>query len=389
MELVVTGFVDFSVKMSPDQESYVSTPMESGQLHYRRPAHAQAMWNTEYSQRANTQTDTSRMLSLVRSNVNRFALNLSGLHVVAPASSGGQAALATLALLAGAASVTAITLPTTRYHSAEESANATLSLASLAGVRGGLRINERIDHLTCRNTNLLVNSAPTRPITRSIIERLPKHTVIAMMHEAWMLLNGEIDLRACQEHRVSISAVNESHPAIGGKEYQPALCLRLFESAGIPVSGSDIALICGNPLAPNLEQGIRAAGGQVVVFPNPDMVFAHSWDAIVLAQRPTDRPRLNIRDLGRIAGIAPGAVIVQYWGDIDRKAAHYFGLDVWPPRAPGKGQLAVPLEALGPEPAVRLLAGSLKAAELVLAGGPLDPHGLAQLSSFSDWSFEP
>lgn len=347
------------------------------------------MWDTGYSQRANPPADLSRLLAFVRSDVSQLALNLSGLHVVAPAGSGYRAAMATLALLGGAASVTAITLPTNRFHSAQESADATIALASLAGVSGALKIDERIDHATCRITNLLVNSAATRPITRSIIERLPQHTVIALMHEAWMLLRREIDIKACQDHRVPISAVNESHPAIGGKEYWPALCLRLLENAGISVSGSDIALIGGNPLANNLEQGIRAAGGQVVVFPNPDMLFTHSWDAIVLAQRPTARPRLTVRDLGRIAKIAPGTIIIQYWGDIDRKAAHYFGLDVWPRRAPGKGHMAMPLEALGPEPAVRVLAGSLKAAELVLAGGPIGPHGVAQLLNFSDWSFEP
>ncbi|WP_265519407.1 hypothetical protein [Nitratireductor luteus] len=296
--------------------------------------------------------------------------------------------MATLALLAGAASVTAITRPSNRYHSAEEAADTTLSLASLAGVHAGLRVSERIDHLTCRSTNLLVSSGPTGPVTRSIIERLPRPSVIATMHEAWMLLKGEIDIMACQEHQVPISAVNESRPAIGGADYQPALCLKLLEAAGVAIVGATVALICGNPLARNLEEGMQAAGVKVVVFPNPSTMFTHSWDAIVLAQRPTDQPSLGIRDLGRIAEAAPNATIIQYWGDIDRKAAHYFGLEVWPPRAPGKGQMGMPLEALGPAPTVRLLAGALKAAELVLAGGVTGHGGVAQLLNFSDWSHE-
>ncbi|MCT7375586.1 hypothetical protein [Chelativorans salis] len=327
-----------------------------------------------------------RVLSLIQKNVGDFTLDLSGLHVVVPAAAGYRAATATLALMAGAASATAITRPSNRYYSAQEAADVTSSLAALAGVRGRLRISERIDHQTCSNTNILVNSDPIPPITRSIIERLPRRSVIAMMSEPWMLLRGEIDIRACQEHRVPISAVNESHPAIGGEDYHAALCLKLFQEAGIPLDKAAVALICGNPLARDLKRGMRAAGAQVEVFPNPDMVFTHSWNAVVLAQRPTDRPSLGIHDLGRIAKVAPNAVILQYWGDIDRKAARYFGLKVWPPRTPGKSQMGMPLEALGPEPMVRLIAGTLKAAELVLAGGTPGPGGVAQFFNASDWS---
>ncbi|WP_246225888.1 hypothetical protein [Chelativorans xinjiangense] len=327
-----------------------------------------------------------KVLSLIQKNVGDFALDVSGLHVVVPATVGYRAATATLALLAGATSATAITRPSNRYHSAQEAADITLSLAALAGVRGRVTISERIDHQTCSNTNILFNSEPIPPITRSIIERLPRHSVIAMVSEPWMLLKGEIDIRACQEHGIPISAVNESHPAIGGADYQAALCLKLFQEAGIAIGKASVALICGNPLARNLERGMRAAGAQVEVFPNPDMVFTHSWDAVVLAQRPTNRPSLGIHDLGRIAKVAPNAVILQYWGDIDRKAARYFGLKVWPPRTPGKSQMGMPLEALGPEPTVRLIAGALKAAELVLAGGPSGPGGVAQLFNSSDWT---
>ncbi len=324
------------------------------------------------------------MLSLIHGNARAFELDLSGLRVVVPADNGYLAAAATLALVAGAASVTAITPQTNRFRSAEEAAEATLALASLAGLNRNLSIEERIDHQTCRTTNLLVSSDPIRPVTRSIIERLPDRAVVALLHEAWMSIKGEVDVEACREHGVPISAVNESHPLVGGADYQPALCLELFSVAEVAVANAAVALICDNPLADNLERGLREAGAQVVVFSRADLVFEHSWDAVVLALRPMDEPRLGIRDLGLIAKAAPEATIIQYWGDIDRKAARYFELTVWPPRTPGKGQWGLPLETLGPEPVLRRITGALKAAQLILSGAPTQPGGLAQILAPND-----
>jgi len=315
-----------------------------------------------------------------------FNLNLTGLNLVVPAASGYMAAAATIALLAGAASVTAVTRPSNRYYSAQEAAEITQSLAKLARVDQGLSMRERIDHQTCATTNLLLNSEPIRPITRSIIERLPQHAVIASMREAWMVLADDLDIGAAREHQVPVASVNQSHCLIGGAEFQPELLMRMFEAAGVTVNRAVIALICDIPLAYNLQRGLRDAGAQVVVFQSPDVVFSHPWDvvfshpwdAVVLAQRPSEKPRLDIGALGKLAKAAAGTIIIQYWGDIDRKAARYFGLTVWPPRSPGKGQMGMPFEMLGPEPLLRLITGAFKAAELVLAGQPLEPDGLAQ-----------
>ncbi len=336
------------------------------------------MWHASSSQRSISQTDMPLMLSLIHRMTESFNLNLKGLNVVVPAASGYMAAAATIALLAGAAGVTAVTRPSNRYYSAQEAAEITHSLAALARVEQALSMRERIDHHTCSTANLLLNSEPIRPITRSMIELLPQNGVIATMREAWMVLEDDLDIEAVREHQVQVAAINQSHDLIGGAEFQPALLLRMFEAAGVKVDRAVIALICDNPLAYNLQRGLRDAGAQVVVFQNSDVVFAHPWDAVVLAQRPTNKMRLDITALGKLAKAAAGTAIIQYWGDIDRKAARYFGLRVWPPRSPGKGQMGMPLEMLGPEPLLRLVAGAFKSAEMLMAGQPLDPEGLAQ-----------
>lgn len=342
------------------------------------------MANTGNSERVIPQADMNRMVSLIHRNARTFALDLSGFHVVVPAAAGYLGAAATFALVAGAASVTAITPASTRFRSAEEAAATTQALASLAGVGRGLTISERIDDETCRVTNVLINDDPIRPVTRSLIERLPDRAVIALMHEPWMLLHGDVDLDAADEHGVAVSAINESHPLVGGSLYRPALCLTLLEAAEVTVDQASVALICDNPLANDLERGLREAGAQVAVFPSPETVVEHPWTVVVLAQRPSEQVRLGIRDLGHIAKAVPGALIVQYWGDIDRKAARYFELRVWPPRTPGRGQWGMPLDVLGAEPNFGRIAGAFRSAQAILSGEALTPEGLAQIVTLDE-----
>jgi hypothetical protein len=66
--------------------------------------------------------------------------------------------------------------------------------------------------------------------------------------------------------------------------------------------------------------------------------------------------------------LAPGTVLVQYWGDADRAAAAAAGVPVWPPEAPPPGHMGVLPSAVGPEPIVRLQAGGLKVGEVLARG---------------------
>ena len=82
-------------------------------------------------------------------------------------------------------------------------------------------------------------------------------------------------------------------------------------------------------------------------------------------------------DLARVAG---GARIAQFWGDIDRDRRRPPRLCRDGPRsAPEKGHMGILLNALGPEPIIRLQAGGLKAAEFVWRGNYPGPGAIAEL----------
>ena len=92
----------------------------------------------------------------------------------------------------------------------------------------------------------------------------------------------------------------------------------------------------------------------------------------MVALHPTDGPVLGAREASLIAERWASAVVVQYWGDVDRSALAAAGLSYWPREAPPAGHMGVLPSAVGPEPIVRLQAGGLKAAEVAWRG-PTDP----------------
>jgi hypothetical protein len=97
-----------------------------------------------------------------------------------------------------------------------------------------------------------------------------------------------------------------------------------------------------------------------------------------MALLPQAQP-LGLEQLESVACKAPGALVAQFWGDMDRTAAATLGLRVCPEVEPGRGHMGILLNRLGHEPIVRLQAGSLKAAEIVRRGGFLPPGGVASL----------
>jgi hypothetical protein len=70
---------------------------------------------------------------------------------------------------------------------------------------------------------------------------------------------------------------------------------------------------------------------------------------------------------------APGAVVVQYWGDLNRAALATASVPVWPPEPPPPGHMGILPAAIGPEPIVRLQAGGLKVGEVLGCGRRAHP----------------
>jgi hypothetical protein len=141
----------------------------------------------------------------------------------------------------------------------------------------------------------------------------------------------------------------------------------------VAVYRSSILLLCDNPFCPFIARGLRRNGAHVdVVHRVAEAPRDTRYDAILVALKPQDSPVISAIDARVIGGNWPGAVVAQFWGDIDRFALEDADVPVWPDEAPAAGHMGILPSAIGPEPVIRLQTGGLKVAEL-LSRGTADP----------------
>jgi hypothetical protein len=315
--------------------------------------------------------DHSTVLQLIRQQVAAHQLDLAGMTVVAAAAAGYQAAAATMAALAGASRVVAFRRESKGYPNAADTAAATLALARAAGVVERMEVLDHLDSRRWGDVDIVAASAQMGPISRSIVELLPPRAIISLMAEPWELRPGSVDVDSCREVGINAVAPNLGHPAVMlFPEFARLSCI-LLEEAGIEPLGTRLAVISDTPCASFIERALSERGATVSVLSHPMHLTANDWDGIVVAMRPSDKPAMNINSLGWISERAPKASLIQFSGEIDRSAATYFGMRIWPPKKPGRGQLGLPLDVLGPAPVIRKAAAGLKAAELAYRGAEL------------------
>ena len=318
-----------------------------------------------------TEVDRASVIDAIRECIGKFQLDLDGQVVAAGAGFGAEAITATAAALAGARSVFALTTERKKHARSPATSWDALDLATHAGHSARLEIMRRMHPHHWNDVDILVSCPRTRPISRSTVEFLRPNSVVALMAEPWELSPEMIDLNACSEMQIKVAAPNLEHPTINLLPDLARLCCRLVHDAGINASDARIAVLCDTPCRRYIEDALIEQGASVTVFAHPQMLLPETWDAVVVALRPAEKPPLDINGLAWVFEAARGSLLIQFSGEIDRLAARYFGLRVWPPRKPGRGQLGVAPELLGWNPIIRRIVAGLKAAEMARRGADL------------------
>jgi hypothetical protein len=333
--------------------------------------------------------DPRRLVALMRAAVERVDLDLDGRTVVTEAATGAYSVTPVLAALAGARRVHALARDS-RYGTSAEVAARTESLAAEAGV--GVDVVTSKGDAALADADIVTNSGHLRPLDGATIRRMKPGAAIPLMYEAWELRAGDVDLEACRRRGIRVGGTNERHPAVDVFSFLGVMAVKLLTDAGVSVYASRLLLLCDNPFQQFIARGLVNAGAEVEVRerlggetiaehelavaaatpvrPRPDDgPVRDGLDAVVVALRPRSEPVLNGVDAGLLADRAPGAVVAQRWGDLDRSVLRAAGVPVWPPAAPPPGHMGILPSAVGPEPVVRLQAAGLKVGE-VLCRGP-------------------
>jgi hypothetical protein len=316
-----------------------------------------------------------RLVTLMQDAIGRCELQLHEKTVLTEAATGAYAVTPVLAAMAGAKKVFAIA-QNSRYGTVKEVIAQTEQLAKLAGVSQSIEfITEKTKEIVAQ-ADIITNSGHVRPIDAEIISWMKPTAVIPLMYEAWEFRPEDLDIVACREYGIRIAGTNERHPAVDVFSFLGIMAIKLLLDAGISVYTSHILLLCDNPFESFIEQGLVNAGAHVDTVKTLSAAPKDkTYDAILVALQPRPEPVLSATDADAIADQWSGAIVAQYWGDIDQAAFLSHNIPVWPEEAPKPGHMGILPSGIGPEATIRLQIGGLKVGEVLLQESlqPNDP----------------
>lgn len=308
--------------------------------------------------------NSQRLVRLIQQAIELCELQLDNLTVLTEAATGAYAVTPVIAAMAGAKKVFAIAR-SSRYGTLEQVKAQTLVLAELA------KVSDRLEFLTEKTADIIAqadiitNSGHVRPINAEMIAQMKPTAVIGLMYEAWEFRPEDVDLIACRQRDIKVAGVNERHPGVDVFSFLGIMAAKLLLDAGVSVYTSNILLLCDNPFSSFIERGLVNAGASVDTV---DSIAAapidKTYDALLVALQPRPEPVLSATDAAAIAKYWPGALVAQYWGDIERSAFAFHNIPLCPEVEPKPGHMGILPSAVGPEPIIRLQTGGLKAAEV-------------------------
>lgn len=320
----------------------------------------------------------ARLAALVSAAVRRCRLDLSGRVVLTEAASGPYVVTPVLAALGGAERVYALARPT-RYGTVAELTEQTLVLADAVGRADRIEIvTEKTPELLAE-ADVVTNSGHVRPIDSATVAAMRPGSAVPLMYEEWELRESDVDVLACQRRGVRVAGTNERHGHVDVFSFLGVMAVSQLLAAGVAVHGSRILLLCDNPFRPFIARGLAGCGATVKACDRLPLRLDGEYDAVVVALRPGRDLVLPAESVEVLARAAPGAVVTQFWGDIDRAACQRAGVPYWPADPPEPCHMGVLPSAVGPEPVVRLQAGGLKVGELLTRREPLGDADLQYL----------
>ena len=315
------------------------------------------------------QLDIDLTASLIKAAVARCRLDLTGLEVLTEAATGAYAVTPVIAAFAGAEHVTALTKDS-RYGSVGEVTQQTFALARLLGVAERIEVVTSLPANALRASDVVTNSGHLRPIDGAMVTEMRPGAIVSLMYEAWERRPGDIDIAACEKRGVKVVATNEQHPEIDTFSFLGEMAMVQIREASVDATEPSVLVLCDNPFAPYLNDGLTRMGCSVRVVSTLDDAPTNLFDVLLVALKPSAEPVLGGGDIELVSQRWPSARVIQFWGDLDRTALRDAGVAFWPISPPTLGHMGVMMSAAGPDPVVRLQTGGLKAAEWALAGAP-------------------
>lgn len=342
----------------------------------------------------------TRFAALMKEMVRSLELDLSEKVVITEAASGHYAATPILAALAGA-QVHALGKDS-EYGTFEDVVE---QIGRLLGDLGSPRVTflrEVTPDLVAR-ADVITNTGHLRPIDRNMLRHAKDTCVVPLMYERWECREADVDVPFCRSRGIRVGGTNERHPNVGVFDYLGDMACKLIFDAGLCLRNNTFVVVANNDFGPYIANRLARMAGRVGVVGRPEDLPLYDSGVAWLSDFPDVRVPEEYRDAGAILftahpfdvewiGPAGSAIpasdlrrhfthpyVLRFAGDVSVTDLEAHEVAYHPPHVKSGHMGIIPSE-IGPDAVVRLQAGGLKAAQLMLSGETLyNGHELVQL----------
>jgi hypothetical protein len=319
--------------------------------------------------------------------LDKIELNLSNKTVLTEAASGPYAVTAILAAMAGA-KVYAFSKDT-KYGTIKEVFLENIELTE----KYKLNNIHLIDQLTpeiLSEVDIITNSGHLRPLDEEKLKYTKKGVVIPLMYESWELREEDIDMKFCQQRKVSIAGTNERHPNIDVFNYTGDMAIKLIFDSGKCLYNNSFVLISNNDFGPFIAKAVSKLCSKLGVIDleknkkNYNLSGNCKWisnfpeikstrefkdaEAIILTACPFVDTWIDTKGIISTESIMrafSNPDVLRFTGHVNTEALDADSISYYPQSVP-RGHMGILLSDIGYDSVIRLQAGGLKVAEEML-----------------------
>ena len=307
---------------------------------------------------------------LINEFIDMTSLDLNNICVLTEAATGDYWVTPIMAAMAGAHVIAYA--KDNDYASANESITFVRSFAKQFNVENKINFTTKLTPALINQADIVTNIAALRPINKGFIQHLKKTAVIPLMYESWEFRNADLDLQECERREILAMGVNESHERLPVFKNVQMLILKMLFENNFEVYNNKFLLVGNDKFADNFEYILKKCGTIVIKGSawelSNNIQNYEKIDAVIIAEYTN--PDTIISDTGiiktdDIKKFLPGALIINFSGNIDTLALNRQGILCYPKENTGNFKMAETFSYLGIEPVLELMGAGLKVGEVM------------------------
>jgi hypothetical protein len=316
-------------------------------------------------------------------------LDLKGRTVLTEAASGAYVVTPLIAAIAGA-KVYAFS-KTTRYGTTEEVfANTRKFIEECLNKKLNITLIDELTPEIIAQADIITNSGHLRPLNKEKLQYAKDSLVIPLMYEAWEQRDADMDINYIKERGFKVGATNERHPEIDVFNYLGDMAVKQIFDAGLCLYKNKFVLISNNDFGPYIAKVVAKLCDGLGVIDKvsnkgkydlncvdwigdfPDINIPSNYknvEAVIFTAFPFDKNWIGENaplSISKIKTEFNDPLILRFAGDIDTESCDKKGVKYFPDHV-HSGHMGILPSAIGYDPIIRLQAGGLKVAELLIS----------------------